>query len=561
MRLEPARNYIIVGAGSAGCVLANRLSADAVSTVLLLEAGGWDHSPMIRVPAGEERLISMPRFNWGYRTDPDVSRCDREEVWPAGRVVGGSSSINGMIYVRGNRRDYDHWAELGNTGWDFDSVLPHFIRSESNSRGKTPLRGDSGPLHVSDVRSPHPLAQVFIDAALELGVPYNEDLNGESQFGVGRLQATQKHGWRHSAARAYLWPARPRKNLQVRTQALVHRILIRSGRAVGVEYEAGGRLTQAFADREVIVSAGTLASPKILMHSGIGPAQHLRKIGVPVIADVSGVGENLQEHPGAMLTRRVNVSTYNVEISPWHIVKHGLDWLIRGRGPGTTPIGHAAAFIKTHETSTDPDVQLTFTPIGYNAVGAGPLLYSFPAIVVAVNVCRPLSRGRVLMRSSDIRDPPRIEYEMFKASEDLSTLKAGAKFARRLCNSRAFTPYALDELRPGAQCQSDADWEAYLRREAMRFSHPVGTCKMGIDSLAVVDPELRVYGIDALRVVDASIMPTLPSANTNAATIMIGEKAADLIIGVSAPVLVTSAATEVRVHAHSIPRAAASSDG
>jgi choline dehydrogenase len=533
---EQVADYVIVGAGSAGCVLANRLSADPANQVLLLEAGGWDRSPFLRVPAGEERVIADPRFNWGYSIEPDATRCGRREAWPVGRVIGGSSSINGMVYLRGSRDDYDQWAALGNTGWSYQGVLPYFIRSETSSRGPASLRGSSGPLHVSEVRSPHRLTPVFIEAANSLGLPVNPDVNGESLFGVGPVEATQKRGWRHSASRAYLWPVLSRRNLRIHTHALAHRVLVNKGRAIGVEYGSRGRLLRAMARREVIVSAGTLASPKLLMLSGIGPAVRLHAVGVPVLVDLPGVGENLQEHPGVLVCRAVNVRTYNVEVDAWSVLKHATNWLLRGRGPAATPIGHAVAFAKTVFAGDRPDVQITFTPIGYNSTDGEALLYSIPAVVLAVNVCRPQARGRILLRSSAPHDAPRIEHAMFAETEDLETLREGAKIARSMFETRAFAPYALEELRPGFDCQLDTHWDEFLRREAMRFSHPVGTCKMGTgaDASAVVDPQLRVRGVESLRVADASIMPTLPSANTNAAAIMIGEKASDLILGLAA---------------------------
>jgi choline dehydrogenase len=531
LRNDHAADFIVVGAGSAGSVLANRLSANPGIEVLLLEAGGWDHSPFLRVPAGEERVIGDERFNWGYRTNPDPTRFEREESWPAGRVIGGSSSINGMIYIRGSRCDFDRWAQLGNPGWDYASVLPYFIRSETNSRGKSLLRGDDGPLHVSDVRSPHALTSVFIDAAIELGMPFNADMNGATQLGVGPLQATQKRGWRHSAARAYLWPARRRANLSVRTAAVVHRVIMEGTRAIGVEYEHRGNLVRAFARGEVILSAGALASPKLLMLSGIGPADRLSPFDIRVRADLPGVGENLQEHPGVLVTRAVNVRTYNVELDPWNVLKHASNWLFRGRGPGATPIGHAAAFANPGASSEEGEVQITFTPIGYNTTKNGSLLLPVPAVVLAVSVSHPRARGRVYLKSSGAKDLPVIEYRMFDPREDLETLREGAKLARQLFDSRAFAPYVLEELWPGPACKSNSEWEEALRHSAMRFSHPVGTCKMGIDAAAVVDPQLRVHGIEGLRVADASIMPTIPGANTNASTIMIGEKAADLLLG------------------------------
>ncbi|MFM0154944.1 GMC family oxidoreductase N-terminal domain-containing protein [Paraburkholderia sediminicola] len=523
-------DYIIVGGGSAGCVLANRLSADSRNSVLLLEAGGTDSSPVVRVPAGEMKAIMSRKYNWTYIAEPDPSRNNRADMWPAGKVLGGGSSINGMMYVRGNRRDYDHWAELGNNGWDYESVLPYFRRAETNENGENKFRGGSGPLSVSNSRAPHLLTDVFVKAGVEIGLPYNPDPNGERQEGIGRIQATQKDGWRHSTSQAYIRPVRGRKNLTIVTDAYCERVVVEGARATGVTYTHQAYSKTAFARKEVIVSAGAIASPKLLMLSGIGPAAELREHDIQVMHDLPGVGKNLQEHPGIMMSQHVNVRTLNMEATPLRTIWHGLNFVLRGRGPGTASIGHAAAFVRIDPDSDGPEVQISYAPIVYDFNDGGLTLYNRPAICAAVNVCRPESRGSITLASKDPYAPPRIRHELVGSERDMRLLIDGCRVLRRVFNADAFTPYRINERLPGPEVQTEDEWRLFIKRDAFLMYHPAGTCRMGADSLAVVDSRLRVHGIHGLRVVDASVMPILPSANTNAPTIMIAEKASDLIL-------------------------------
>ena len=529
-------DYIIVGAGSAGCVLANRLSADPSIRVLLLESGARDRSPYIHVPAALIKTVGNPRFDWRLLAEPDASRHGKVDLWPAGRVLGGSSSINGMLFVRGARADFDDWAAQRNDGWSFDDLLPHFKRLETSEVGDSAFRGRDGPMHVSRLRTTHRLGPVFLDAAREHGIVINPDYNGVSQEGASEPQVTQHHGWRWSSARAFLTPVRHRSNLRVETGVEVHRLTFAgaasidaaSRRCTGVVTTSG--TFELAAGGEVVLAAGTLGSPKLLMNSGIGPGEHLLAHGISVRRAAEDVGGNLQEHPNSLVCAHVNVHTYNMDARPLRMLRNALYWTLTGRGPASSPYPHAVAFLRSSPHEPRPDLQLLFGPFAFSFDEQGIRPYDGPAVSIVVNTCRPRARGRVRLRSADPIAPIRIEHELLADTDDLRRQIAGCRIARRLLESTAFRPWMRGEYLPGAEAQSDDQWIEHIRRTSFLGYHPVGTCRMGVDSGAVVTPRLALREIECVRVADASIMPRIVSANTNAATLMIGEKAAAMIL-------------------------------
>jgi choline dehydrogenase len=517
-------DYAIVGAGSAGCVLAARLSEDPNCQVLLLEAGPPDKKLEIRIPAAFNKLFKT-KYDWAYETEPQANLEGRVMFWPRGKTLGGSSSLNAQMYVRGNALDYDHWAELGNKGWSFDEVLPYFERSERSERGNAPGRGASGPLNVADLRDPNPTTLAFLQAAEQAGIPRTSDVNGPVQDGLDYTQVTQKRGRRWSAADAYLKPARQRRNLTVTTGAHALRIILEGARAVAIEYVADGT-TRREPAHEVIVCGGAINSPQLLMLSGIGPADELAAHDLPVVQDLPGVGKNLQDHLAIM---DIVHSKEPVTLAAAESLSNLARFLTRGRGMLTSNVGEACGFVRTRPELDAPDLELAFAPVPFINHGLAPP--PGHGITIGSIAVTPRSVGEITLSSADPFAAPRIEpnYLSDADGEDLRVLVEGSKIARRIFDALAFARYVGDPLLPPTRPTTDDEIIEHIRRDSQTLYHPVGTCKMGTDDRAVVDPELRVHGIEGLRVVDASVMPTIPRGHTHASTVMIAEKAADLI--------------------------------
>jgi choline dehydrogenase len=528
-------DYIITGAGPAGCVLAARLSADPSVEVLLLEAGPEDRDPYIHWPAGFYKMTTSTKNGWGYRTVPLAHLNGRRMVFPQGRVLGGGGSINAQVFTRGNAMDYDEWAEAeGCAGWSYEEILPYFRRAEDNERLSNRWHGTGGPICVSDPISPHRMSKVFVRAAQEAGLSYNPDFNGERQEGCGLYQVTQRLGRRCSAAVGYLRPAMARRNLTVRTRAQATRILVEHGRAVGVEYvEAQGSRQTARAGREVLVTSGAVGSPKLLLLSGIGPADQLRALGIEPVHDLPGVGRNLQDHIDVYVISEVGAPhSYNKHTRMHRQLWAAAEYYLFGSGPVTSNLAEAGGFWFADRAARSPDIQFHFLP--GSGLEAGVTQLGEHGCTLNSCFLRPRSRGTVRLASADPRAHPLIDPNYFAEEYDLKTSIAGFRLAREIMAQPAFRPFVRAERQPGPEVESDADLMAYARQHGKTDYHPVGSCKMGVDEAAVVDPELRVRGLQGLRVCDSSIMPRLVSSNTNAPTIMIGEKAADLVQGVSA---------------------------
>ncbi len=524
-------DYIVVGAGSAGCVLANRLSASGKHSVLLLEAGPKDWNPWIHIPIGYAKLFSNPKVNWLYKTEPEPELNGRQIVQPRGKVLGGSSSINGLIYVRGQQQDFDVWRQLGCTGWSFDDCLPYFIRAEDHEHGGNDWHGEGGPLAVSEARDKHPLVDAFIEAGESVGLPFNPDFNGENQEGIGYFQNTMRNGWRWSTAKGYLRPARSRANLKIVTEALATRVLFEGKCANGIEYRQGDETRTALARREVILSGGAINSPQLLELSGVGNGARLTELGIDVVHDSPKVGENLQDHLQARIVMKCKqpITVNDQYHSLRGRIGMGLEFLLKRRGPLAVAAGFGTAFFKARPEAATPDTQVHF--LTFSTDKMGDTLHEFSGYTASICLLRPESRGHVHIVSNDPAQPPEIKVNYLSTDYDRDTSVAALKRLREILNAEPMSEFAEREVIPGPEADSDEALLEYCRAFGTTIYHPTCTCAMGPNADDVLSPELKVNGVEGLRVVDASIMPRLVSGNTNAATVMIAEKASDMILG------------------------------
>lgn len=522
-------DFIVVGAGSAGCVVASRLCENPSHRVLLLEAGTRDWNPWIHIPVGYFKTMHNPATDWCYVTEPVPGLAGRQLQWPRGKVLGGSSSLNGLLYVRGQAEDYDRWAELGNPGWGYDEVLPYFRKSEDQERGEDRFHGIGGPQKVSDLRLRRPIAEKFIRAAAESGIPLNDDCNGATQEGVGYFQQSAYRGFRWSTAKGFLRPALKRPNLKLVTKAHACRIIFRDKRAVGIEYRHGGRVRTAQASAEIVLCAGAINSPQLLQCSGLGDPTLLESVGMPVVHALPGVGRNLQDHLQIRLVFKTRDRTLNDELN--HVLKRamvGMQYLLTRTGPLTLAASQVAVFTRSSPEVSRPDIQFHMQPL--SAGRPGENTHAFSAFTSSVCQLRPWSRGEISIRSKDPLTYPEIQPNYLSDPRDCEVAVNSIKVARRISSAPSLRDSITDEFVPGRQYQSDEELLQAAREHSQTIYHPVGTCKMGNDPSSVVDSQLKVHGIGGLRVADASIMPEIVSGNTNAPTIMIGEKAADMVL-------------------------------
>jgi choline dehydrogenase len=531
-RVANTYDYIVTGAGSAGCVLAARLTESGRYRVLLLEAGGKDSNPWIHIPMGYAKTFVDPRVNWKFESEPEKELNGRTMYQPRGKVLGGTSSINGMIYMRGNSADYDQWRQLGNEGWDYESVLPYFRKAEDNQRGADDYHGSGGPLRVSDQPYDWEIAKVLLAACQQAGIPFNPDFNGATQEGCGYYQTTTKDKRRWSTSAAYLRMAKTRPNLTIRTKAHSTRVLFEGTRATGVEFRTPSGLEVAHAGREVIVSGGAYGSPQLLQLSGIGPAQHLAEIGVHVVRDVPGVGSNLQDHFNTFCTYRIskNLSLNALHYSMSHRLLAGAQYVFLRSGPMSGNGMYVGALVRSDKRLERPDLQFNISAWStVDRTADGIISHPFPGISISPVHLAPEGRGSVRLRNSDPLAPPQIRFNFLRSDTDMRVMIAGVRIARTIARQHALQQLMVEETAPGVTTESDEEIAEDVRRRGVSNLHPVGTCGMGHGPMAVVDPRLRVHGIVGLRVVDASIMPVIVAGNTNAPTIMIAEKAADMI--------------------------------